>query len=174
MTADIDRSPSTFFIPDDDSVTAPSGLRVMRPEALLALLAAEQRDLVREVLAARESSQALVLLQTGGLALLCVEPCTDGMRLQLQSLEEVIVPGEVAEAVLGARRQDLHDLSNNLAAARLNGELVQRLLAQQKLELDADLTEALTTLVRLNALVEEQVRELQARLVLPLSGRQQS
>ncbi len=170
MTSDIDRLPSTFFLPDHESVTPPSDLRVMQADALCDMLVAEQRGLVQELLAMREASQALVLLQTGALALLSIEPCADGARLHLQSLEDVIVPGEVSQAVLGAYRQALHDLSNDLAAARLNGELVQRLLAPQEMEVDDELSRALATLVKLNARVEEQMRALQTRLELQLSG----
>ncbi len=138
--------------------------------ALLDMLAAEQKGLVRELLASREAAQVLVLLQVGTLALLSLEPHSEGMLIQQLSLQDVIVPRGVSEAVLGSRRQEMHDLCNNLAAARLNGELAQRLLERQEQEVDAQVTQALEALVRANTLVEEQMRELQEHLVLQLNG----
>ncbi len=170
MTADIEILSNTYFLPDDAEAEPPAGLEIATPEAMAAMVAAEQQGLVREALQAREEAQVLVLLGVGALALLSVEPCADGLRVRLQSLQDVVVPEGVSDAVLGLRRQEVHDLCNNLAAARLNGELAQRMLAQQEAPVDAQVAEALAALVRVNAAVEEQMRELQKHMVLELDG----
>ncbi len=169
MTADIESS-KTYFLPDDADGKPPAGFEMIVPDAISGMVAAEQQDLVRDVLQAGKETQVLVLLSVGTLALLSVEPCADGLQIRLQSLQDVVVPEGVSDAVLGLRRQEVHDLCNNLAAARLNGELAQRLLEQQNAPVDAQVTEALAALIRVNAKVEEQMRELQKRMVLELDG----
>ena len=162
---------SLFFIPSAPDARAPAGARVTTLTALLDLVDPDYRESLSDAVKDNVRRTMLTALAGSGLALLAVGPVQGGMLCQLTSLDGLHVPADLSQRVLGVRREAVHDLCNDLSAARLNGELALRLLDRDDGVAGAEVLDALHALVRVTVEVEEGLRHLQQQLELDLSGR---
>ncbi len=151
------------------------GAQGTTPEAFCELLHEHSHgDVAAHLARARqgESVVSLELKRDGVTCLLVMQPHESGagVSVLLIPLDNLLVPDVIAERALGMRKQVIHDICNDLTAARLSSELAGQVLGRSGVDVDSLVTDALDVMVSVSESIEHRLRTLQSGVKLDFTG----
>ena len=140
------------------------------------LFAEERTDAVKTYLERAALGERVVTfeqLACGEPRLLVVEADADApgaLLARVIQVDAISVPEQLTSRVLGMRAAVIHQICNDLSAARLNSELAEKILQAENNTVDLRVVDALRSVIRLSKTVEAELRELQRNVKLNLQG----
>lgn len=140
------------------------------------LFAEERADAVQGYLQRAALGEHVVTfeqLTCGEPRLLVLEDDADAagaLLARVIQVDAISVPEHLTSRVLGMRAAVIHQICNDLSAARLNSELAEKILQGAHDTVDLRVVDALRSVIRLSKTVEAELRELQRNVKLNLQG----
>ena len=162
--------------PDETCGAQPALLDMLTYRDFCDLFAEERVDAVKSYLDRAALGEQVVTfeqLACGEPRLLVVEADADStgaLLARVIQVDAISVPEHLTSRVLGMRAAVIHQICNDLSAARLNSELAEKILQAGNDTVDQRVVDALRSVIRLSKTVEAELRELQRNVKLNLQG----